>query len=128
MILIKTICLMAEDRTTHGYFKSKNKSNHETLATNPKLNLSLNKGKHGMVGDTGYIYIYIYIYSVSDDRDTSYPDSGPVRDSKEGGPEESDEKGKDGTGEGGLSMDLGEGGGVRQIPIPKHLGHDTGCL
>ena len=78
-----------------------------------------------MVGDKGY---WLYIYSVSDDRDASYPNSGPVIDSKEGGPEESDEKEGDGTGEGGLSIDLGEGDGVRQIPLPKHLGHDTDCL
>ena len=34
-------------------------------------------------------------------------------DSKEGSPEESDEKEGQGTGEGGLSIDLGEGGRVR---------------
>ena len=42
--------------------------------------------------------------------------------------EESDEKEGDGTGEGGLSIDLCEGGRVRRIPLPKHLGHVTGCL
>ena len=94
-------------------------------ATNPKLNQSLNNGKHRMLGDKGY---WLSIYSVSDDRDASYPNSGPVMDSKEGGPEESDKKKGDGTGEGGLSIDLGEGGRVRQILIPKCLGHNTGCL
>ena len=79
-------------------------------ATNPKLNLSLNKGKHRMMGDKGY---WLYIYSVSDDRDASYPDSSPVMDSKERSPEESHEKEGDGTGEGGLSIHLGEGGRVR---------------
>ena len=58
-------------------------------ATNPKLNLSLNKGKHRMVGDIGYC---LYIYSVSDERGASYPNSGPVMDSKEEVLEESDEK------------------------------------
>ena len=61
----------------------------KTSATNPKLNISLNKGKHRMVGDKGY---WLYIYSVSDDRDALYPNSGPVMDSKEGGPEESEER------------------------------------
>ena len=55
------------------------------------------------------------------------PNSGPVMDSKEGGLEESDKKEGEETGEGGLSIDLGEGSRVRQIPLPKHLGHDTGC-
>ena len=50
-------------------------------ATNPKLNLSLNKRKHRMVGDKGY---WLYIYSVSDDRDTSYPTQVQLWDSKEG--------------------------------------------
>ena len=59
-----------------------------------------------MVGDKGY---WLFIYSVSDDRDASYPDSGPVMDSKEGGLEESDEKKGEETGKGGLSIDLGEG-------------------
>ena len=77
------------------------------------------------MGDKGY---WLYIYSVSDDRDTSYPNSGPFMDSKEGCPEESDERKADGTGEGGLFIDLGEGGRVRQILLPKHLGHDTGSL
>ena len=47
---------------------------------------------------------------------------------KRGGPEESDEKEEDGTGEGGLSTDLGEVGRVRQKPLPKHLGQVTSFL
>ena len=49
-------------------------------------------------------------------------------DFKEGGPEESEEKDREGVAEGRLSIDLGEGGRVRQIPLPRHLGHDTGFL
>ena len=48
--------------------------------------------------------------------------------SKEGGPEELEEKEGEGADEEGLSIDLGEGGRVRQIPLPKHFGHGTGCL
>ena len=66
--------------------------------------------------------------SASDDMDASYPDLGPIMDSKEGGPEESEEKEGEGADEGGLSIDLGEKGGVRQIPLPKHFGHDIGNL
>ena len=72
--------------------------------TNPKINLNLNKGKQRMVGDKGYwlyIFGYIYLSSASDDRDASYPDSGPIMDSKEGGKEESDEKEGEGTSEEG---------------------------
>ena len=46
---------------------------------------------------------------------------------KREGPEESDEE-EDGTGSGGLSADLGEGGRARQIPLPKHLGQVTSLL
>ena len=35
---------------------------------------------------------------------------------------------KEGTDEGGLSIDLGKRGRVRQIPLSKHFGHDTGNL
>ena len=96
MILPSTNCLMAEDRTTHGYFKSKINQIRKTSVINPKLNLNVNKGKHRMMGDTEYclpeIAGYIYLTSASDDRDASYPNSGSVRDSKEEGPEESEEE------------------------------------
>ena len=63
---------------------------------------------------------------MSDDRDALYPNSGCVMDSKEGGLEESEEKKGEGADEGGLSIDLQEGGRVRKISLPKHFGHDTG--
>ena len=55
---------------------------------------------------------------MSEDRveeiEASYPDSSPVRDSKEGGPDESEEV-EDGVGEGGQkSQCIG-------APLPKHF-------
>ena len=51
--------------------------------------------------------------------EASYPDSGPVRDSKEGGPDESEEV-EDGVGEGGWKLQcIG-------APLPKHFGHVFG--
>ena len=51
---------------------------------------------------------------MSEEIEASYPDSGSVRDSKEGGPEESEEI-EDGVGEGGwASILIG-------IPLPRHL-------
>ena len=81
----------------------------KTSATNPKLNLSLNKGKHRMVGDNdiGYLLTQCLMTKVL------HILTQVIMDSKEGDPEESDEKNGVGTGEGGLSIDLGEGGGVR---------------
>ena len=132
MILLSTNCLMAEDRTTHGYFKSKINQIRKTSVINPKLNLNLNKGKHRMMGDTGYwlpeIVGYIYLSSASDDRDALYQNSGSISDSKEGLLKESVEKEEEGADEGGLSIDLWEGGRVRPIPLPQHFGHVIGDL
>ena len=50
----------------------------------------------------------------------SYPDSGSVRDSREGSSDESEEV-EDGVGEGGLKLQTG-------APLPKHLGHVIGSL
>ena len=55
-------------------------------------------------------------------------------DSREGSLEESDEEDEeegDGTGEGWKSRTMGEEGSTDapiQMPQPKHMGHDTGCL
>ena len=123
---------MAEGRTTCGYFKSKINQIRKTSVINLKLNLNLNKRKHRMMGDTGYwlpeIVGYIYLSSVSDDRDALFPNSDSIRDSKEGGPQESEEKEEEGEDEAGLSIDLREGGRVRWIPLPKHFGHVIGDL
>ena len=50
----------------------------------------------------------------------SYPDSSSVRDSRDGGSNESDEV-EDGVGEGGQKLPIG-------APLPKHLGHVVGNL
>ena len=50
----------------------------------------------------------------------SYPDSGSVRDSREGSSEKSEEV-EDGVGEGGLKLQTG-------APLPKHQGHVIGSL
>ena len=60
---------------------------------------------------------------MSEDRaeeiEASYPDSGSVRDSKEGGLDESEEV-EDGVGEGGQKLQcIG-------APLPKHFGHVFG--
>ena len=47
-----------------------------------------------------------------------YPDSSPVRDSKEGGPDESEEV-EDGVDEGGWKLQTG-------TPLPKHFCHVVG--
>ena len=116
MILLSVNGLMVEDRTTCCTFKSKINQIMKMSVINPKLNLNLNKGKYRMVGDEGYWlynFGYIYLSSVCDDRDALYPNSGPIMDSKEGNLEESEEKEEEGADEGGLSIDLGDGGGVR---------------
>ena len=48
----------------------------------------------------------------------SYPDSGAVRDSKEGGPNESEEV-EDRVGKGGLKLQM-------RAPLPKHFSHVVG--
>ena len=55
---------------------------------------------------------------MSEDRDTSYLDSGSVIDSKDGGPKESEEV-EDGVGEGGQESHLSGA-------PPKHLGQVSG--
>ena len=57
--------------------------------------------------------------SVSEDMEASYPDSGSVNDSREGGPEESEEV-EEGAGEGGQDSSFSE------APLPKHLGKVAG--
>ena len=49
----------------------------------------------------------------------SYPDSGSVNNSNEGGPEESEEV-RQGAGEGGCDSILGD------TPLPKHFGQVSG--
>ena len=49
-----------------------------------------------------------------------YPDSGSVRDSREGGSDELEEV-EDGVGKGGWKLQTG-------APLPKHLGHVIGSL
>ena len=51
---------------------------------------------------------------------TSYPNSGSVKDSRDGGPDESEEV-VEGVGDGGLKLQVG-------APLPKHLGHVIGHL
>ena len=77
----------------------------------PKLKILWNKRKHKRRDGLGFSS-----YSVSGDEDmeASYPDS--VKDSNEGGLEESEEV-REGAGEGGHASILGE------TPLPKHLGH-----
>ena len=55
------------------------------------------------------------------------PDSISIKDSKEGGPEESEEV-IEGVGEGGCTSIMGEKGKVMWIPLPKHFGHVPGSL
>ena len=52
--------------------------------------------------------------SVSEDKEASYLDSGSVNDSREGGPEESEEV-EEGAGEAGLDSSFSG------APLPKHL-------
>ena len=56
----------------------------------------------------------------AEETETSYPDSGSVGDSKEGGSNESEEV-EDGVGEGGWKLQMG-------APLPKHFGHVVGNL
>ena len=62
------------------------------------------------------------IQSVSEDRveetEASYPDSGSVRDSRDGSPDELEEV-VNGVGDGGLKLQVG-------APLPKHQGHVVG--
>ena len=63
--------------------------------------------------------IIVLNQSVSEDVEASYPDSGLVIDSKEGGLEESEEV-EDGPGEGGWDSCFS------RTPLLKHLGHVSG--
>ena len=56
----------------------------------------------------------------AEETEASYPDSGSVKDSKEGGPDESEEV-EDGVGKGDQKLQMG-------APLPKHLGHVVGNL
>ena len=56
----------------------------------------------------------------AEETEASYPDSGSVRDSKEGGSDELEEV-EDGVGKGGQKQQTG-------APLPKHLGHVVGNL
>ena len=56
----------------------------------------------------------------AEETEASYPDSGSIRDSKEGGPDELEEV-EDGVGKGGWKLQMG-------APLPKHLGHMVGNL
>ena len=56
----------------------------------------------------------------SEETEASYPDSGLVRDLRDGGSNESDEV-EDGVGKGGQKLPLG-------APLPKYLGHVVGNL
>ena len=64
------------------------------------------------------------LQSVSEDRveetEASYPNSGSVKDSRDGSPNESEEVVK-GVGDGGLKLQVG-------APLPRHLGHVIGHL
>ena len=64
------------------------------------------------------------LQSVSEDRveetEASYPDSGSVKDSRDGGPDESEEVVKR-VGDGDLKPQVG-------APLSKHLGHVIGHL
>ena len=55
-----------------------------------------------------------------EENEASYSDSGSVRDSKDGIPDESEEV-VNGGGDGGLKLQVG-------APLPKHQGHVTGHL
>ena len=61
---------------------------------------------------------------MSEDRveeaEASYPDSGSVKDSRDGSPSVSEEV-VEGVGDGGLQLQVG-------APLPKHLGHMVGHL
>ena len=54
-----------------------------------------------------------------EDINASYPDSSPVRDSKEGGPDELEEV-EEGVGEGGQELQCS------RAPLPKHFGQVFG--
>ena len=56
----------------------------------------------------------------ADGTEASYPDSGSVRDSREGGSNELEEV-EDGVSEGDWKLQTG-------APLPKHLGHMVGSL
>ena len=57
--------------------------------------------------------------SVSEDMEASYPDLGSLKDSREGGPDESEEV-EEGAGERGWDSSFGG------APLPKHLGQVSG--
>ena len=57
--------------------------------------------------------------SVPEDMEASYPDSGSVNDSREGGPEESEEV-EEGADEGGWKSSFSG------APLPKYLGQVSG--
>ena len=58
-------------------------------------------------------------HSVLEEDEASYPDSGPVTDSREGGPKESESKLEEGIGS--------VGGDTVGKPLPRHLGQEMGC-
>ena len=55
-----------------------------------------------------------------EDDEASYPDSGPVMDSRDSGPEESVSELED-----GIGSACGDAAGK---PLPRHLGHEMSCL
>ena len=59
-------------------------------------------------------------HSMLEEEEASYPDSGLVTDSREGGPEESKSELEEGIRE-------GIGGDTVGKPQPRHLGQDMGC-
>ena len=77
--------------------------------------------------------LLLFFYSVSGDEDTdaSEPDLGSIKDSREGGPEESEEL-VEGVGEGGCTSILGEEVGFMWTPLPKTFwpcpGQPLGCF
>ena len=87
----------------------------------PELKILLNKRKHKRRDGL--------FYSVSGDEnmEASYPDSSFIRDSNEGGPEESEEV-VDKVGEGAQASITGGEGGLMWTPLPKQFGHVPGSL
>ena len=68
-----------------------------------------------------YVYgIHRYIFTLLKDDEALYLDSGPVIDSREGGPEESVSELEYGTGS--------TGGYAVENPLLRYLGQETGCL
>ena len=64
---------------------------------------------------------YVCLHSILEDEgEASYPDSGLVTDSREGGPEESVSELEDGVDS--------TGGDAAGKPLSRHLGQEMGCL